>query len=102
MIKIHYDFSDSTELPLYQAKLALNRGESFTTHCTNFFHTKNLDCIIVCEDGRYMLVSEILENNRGQYTQKQIRKEHNIEKMFIAGAFEWEGLSIVDSPPPLN
>ena len=88
-------FSDGTELPLHQAKQALIRGESFTTHCTNFFNTDNPDCMIVCEDNRYILVEELLQNNEGQYTMKEIRKEHNIEKMFRAGAIRWENPPIV-------
>ena len=90
MIKIHFDFSDGTELPFFQAKQALDRGESFGTHCLNFFSTDHKDCAIVCDDGRYMLVSEILENNQGEYTQKQIREAHNLEKMFRAGALRWQ------------
>lgn len=95
MITIHYDFSDGTELPLYQAKQALISGESFTTHCTNLFNTDNLDCMILCKDGKYILVGELLQNNEGQYTDREIRTSHNIEKMFRAGSFEWEKLPIV-------
>lgn len=94
MIKIHYDFSDGTELLLHQAKEALIRGESFTTHCTNFFNTDNLECMIVCEDGRYMSVSELLENNKDQYTDKQIRKSHNLEQLFLSGCIKWEKFQI--------
>ena len=86
MIKIHYDFKDGSEIS-YKEGMDLKDG--FNTHCLDFFTTDNEaeDVLIMSKNGKTLSRNELLENN-GKYTLKEIRKEHNILKMFKANSFE--------------
>ena len=88
MIIIHYDFVLKTEVS-YKEGLLLE--DNFTTNCLDFFCTdcKATDVVIINKKGKYISRNELLQN-KGNYTNKQIRKEHNILKMFKAGSFVWE------------
>ena len=84
MIKIHYDFTDKTEISY---KEGLEKKDNFTTNCLDFFSLDfgASEVIIIDKEGNY-----ISRNNIQAHTKKEIRKEHNILKMFKAGAFKWE------------
>lgn len=88
MIKIHYDFIDNTELSYYEGLL---KGDDFNTNCLDFFcfDTNATDVVIINKNGNYISRNELLVNN-GCYTTKQIRKSHNILKLFKANAFKWK------------
>lgn len=83
MIKIHFDFTDGTEVS-YAEGYAL--GDNFTTCCLDFF-TTDQDAVVVKKNGEYLSVKEILLND-GSYTKKHIRHAHNLQKLLIAGHFE--------------
>jgi len=85
MITIHFDYTDGTEIS-YSEGLA--RVDNFTTCCLDFFTTDN-DCIIKKKSGEYLSVKEILAND-GAFTKKEIRHEHNLQKMLKANAFIWK------------
>lgn len=84
MIKIHYDFTDKTEISY---KEGLEKGDNFTTNCLQFFclDNKASEVIIINKEGKY-----ISRNNIQAHTLKEIRKEHNILKMFLSEAFDWK------------
>ena len=83
MITIHWDFKDGTEVSYINGKLI---GDNFTTHCLDFFNMdeKVDDVIVIRKDGKKISRKEIQN-----HTKKQIRKDHNILKMLLAGGLEW-------------
>ena len=88
MIKIHFDFTDNTEVS-YKEGLILK--DNFNTCCLDSFCTdcKATDVIIIDKSGNYISRNELLLN-KGNYTSKQIRNAHNILKMFKANTFNWQ------------
>lgn len=88
MIKIHYDFSDGTEISYIEG---LNLKDGFNTHCLDFFTMENSadDVIVCCKDGSYISRNE-LASNQFDYTEKEIRLAHNIQKMLKAGCFKFK------------
>ena len=83
MITIHWDFSDGTEISYMQGKLL---GDNFTTHCLDFFNMDERvdDVIVVRRTGK-----KISRKNIQRHIEKEIRKEHDIRKMLVAGSFNW-------------
>ena len=88
MVKIHYDFTDGTEVSY---KEGLDLRDNFNTNCLDFFQVENEaeDVVIVSKNGKTLSRNQLLKNN-GKYTVKHIRKEHNILKMFKSGSFSWQ------------
>jgi len=85
-IIIHYDFTTGEEVSFGEGK----KLDNFKTHCLQFFNTEGDDVTIIRKDGRYINNLELLKNVPGEYTEKEIRKAHNIRKIFVAGGFEWK------------
>ena len=83
MITIHWDFTDGSEVS-YQEGLELK--DNFTTCCLEFFNMdiEVDDVVVVGRTGK-----KISRKNIQQYTSKEIRKEHDIRKMLVAGSFNW-------------
>ena len=90
IIVINLDFTNGTEVSLYEGEILLESGVSFATNCTNLFSTHN-DCevIVVKKNGEYISKRELLANS-GMYTNKHIGPEHNIEKMLVANSFSFK------------
>lgn len=88
MIKIHYDFTNDTELSYQEG---LNKQDNFNTCCLDFFsfYHKCEDVIVVKQNGEYISRNELLSSEYVKYTDKQIREEHDILKMLKAGSFKW-------------
>ena len=88
-VTIHWDFTDGTELSFIEG---LASKKDFTTCCTHFFKFgyEQFDVTVVKKDGSYINKLELLDSNSGGYTNKAIRKEHNIEKLLIANHFQWK------------
>ncbi len=89
MLIIHFDFIDGTEVSYAEGK---ELGDNFTTNCLNFFTTygaPNSDVVVVKKDGSYISRNDLLNGKHPTYD-KQIRKAHNIDKMLIAGCFEFK------------
>lgn len=84
-INIHYDFTDGTEIPYGVAK---DCDTAFNTHCLDFFCTDNINATVKKADGKSIAVKDLLAND-GRFTEKEIRKSHNIRKMLVAGSLEW-------------
>ena len=87
MIKIHFDFVDGTEVS-YSEGLKLK--DNFNTNCLDFFcWDKDVDDVLVVDkNGNVLSRNTLLVKNT--YTEKQIRKTHNIQKMLKAGSFKWQ------------
>lgn len=83
IITIHWDFSDGTEVSYVDGIIA---EDSFTTHCLEFFNMDiDVDDVIVIT----RIGKKISRSNINKHTTKEIRKEHDIRKMLVAGKFEW-------------
>jgi len=61
-----------------------------TTHCLDFFSTycQAKDVKIISSEGSISRNELML--NTGDYTEKYIREEHNILKIFKAGGLKWK------------
>jgi hypothetical protein len=83
MITIHWDFTDGTEFS-YQEGLKLK--DHFNTCCLEFFNMDIDvdDVVVVKKSGK-----KISRKNIQQHTSKEIKKEHDIRKMLVAGSFNW-------------
>ena len=83
MITIHYDFTGGSEVS-YHEGLVLR--DNFTTCCLDFFNfdIETDDVIIIRKDGK-----RLSRKNINEHCVKEIRKQHNIHKMFVAGSFDW-------------
>lgn len=83
MITIHYDFTDGSEVSFHEGLLL---RDNFTTCCLDFFNfdIETDDVIIIRKDGK-----KISRKNIQKHCVKEIRKQHNIHKMFVAGSFDW-------------
>jgi hypothetical protein len=83
MIKIHWDFTDGTEVSYIEGK---SLGDGFSTHCLDFFNMdeKVDDVIVLRKDGK-----TISRKNINAHSVKEIRSSHNIRKMLVAGCFNW-------------
>ena len=93
IIYIHYDFTNSKESSYKEVlkQIDLNKKIIIYTHCLSFFcfDCKAHDVVIIDKEGKYIRRNVLLEN-KGNYTTKQIRKQHNILKMFLANSFNWQ------------
>ena len=83
MITIHFDFTDGTELSYVDGLL---KEDNFTTCCLEFFNMDIDvdDVVVVRRTGK-----KVSRKNIQQHTSKEIRKEHDIRKMLVAGSFNW-------------
>jgi len=67
----------------------LKLKDNFTTNSLDFFSFETeANVRVVKKDGSYIDRDELLKDNF--YTFKEIRKEHNIQKMLKAGAFKFK------------
>lgn len=83
MITIHWDFTNGTELSYVEG---CRKGDDFTTCCLEFFNMdiEVDDVVVVNKTGKI-----ISRKNIWLHSSKEIRKEHDIRKMLVAGAFQW-------------
>ncbi len=82
MITIHYDFTTGDEVSYVEG---LKLGDNFTTHCLEFFNMDiDVNEVLVLSKSGY-----ISRKNLNNHTTKEIRKEHNIRKILVAGGFKW-------------
>ncbi len=96
IIYINYDYTTAgnyfTEKSYKEVLNAIHdKKDAFIhTHCLDFFcfDTDVFDVIIRDKEGNELSRNALLKENN--YTEKQIRKEHNIHKMFKAGKFNWQ------------
>jgi len=87
MIKIHYDFTDGTEISYGEGKCL---DDDFTTNCLLFFtNDTHEEVVIETADGKFISKNDLMRNDP-HYTLKHMRQSHNILKMFLAGAFNWK------------
>ena len=87
MIKIHYDFTDGTEVSYAEG---LKLRDNFNTCCLDFFTTDHIadDIVVISKSGKELSRNELMKN-KGNFTLKEIRKEHDILKMLKANTFNW-------------
>lgn len=83
MIKIHWDFTDGTEVSYIQG---IELKDNFTTHCLDFFNMdiEVDDVVVIRNDGL-----KISRKNIQNHTNKEIRQAHNIHKMLVSNSFNW-------------
>lgn len=102
LVNIHFDYTTHTEVSYHEVWATMKESSKevgLQTHCLDFFCFDYLDiCEVIVwrKDGRFISMSQLLLND-GSYTDKEIRKEHNIHKMLKSGAFKWnhpEGTAI--------
>ena len=84
-VNIHMDFSDGSEIPYFDGKESL---KDFNTHCLQFFNDFRMDVTLIQKRGVYINNQELLRNT-GEYTDKEIRRMHNVLKIFLAGGLKW-------------
>lgn len=88
-IQINYDFTTGLELPYGTILSYLDSSDvCVQTHCLQFFNNFNLNVTIMKYNGDHINNQELLENT-GEYTDKQICREHNILKIFLVNGFKW-------------
>ena len=89
MITIHYDYTDGTEISYFKE---MNSKADFTTNCLLFFNNdEEQEVKILRENGDYIIKSDLFNTNF--HTEKDIRIEHNILRIFIANGFRWKSVS---------
>jgi hypothetical protein len=83
MIKIHWDFTDGTEVSYIQG---IELKDNFITHCLDFFNMdiEVDDVVVIRNDGL-----KISRKNIQNHTHKEIRQAHNIHKMLVSNSFNW-------------
>lgn len=86
MIKINFDFVDGIEVS-YLEGCELKDG--FTTNCLDFFNwDEETDNVLIIDKlGNVLDRNKLLQSNN--YTTKEIRKTHNLQKMLKANSFNW-------------
>lgn len=87
MITIHFDFANGTEISY---KEGLNKKDDFNTCCLDFFcfDTNVDDVVIKSKNGNTLSRNNLLKKGN-KHTLKEIRKSHNILKMFKSNSFNW-------------
>ena len=95
-IIIHADKTFCKEaLSYFETKEAISRGQEIIhTFALNFFCFDKLDqgydVILVAKDG-YIQLSDMLQNKgQGYSLGKEIRRAHNMQKMFVANALQFK------------
>lgn len=84
MIQINFDFVDGTEVSYMEGVML---KDNFTTNCLDFFSfsTKAENVRVVNKRGGYI---DLIENNG--YTVKEIRVEHDIQKILKSSGFKFK------------
>ena len=88
MIKIHYDFTDGTEVSYIEG---LELKDNFTTNCLDFFLSKidAEDVVVYKKDGSYVSRNELL-TNPSEYTGVHIKACYNFHKLLKANTFKFK------------
>src|SRR5271169_6884770 len=86
-IFINFDFTTGAELSYEEG---LKQDDTYETNVLDFFSFGKYadDVIVRKKDGSYISRNELL-NVHGTYIDKDIRSEHNIHRMLVAGAFKF-------------
>ncbi|MCK9279196.1 MAG: hypothetical protein M0P71_01020 [Melioribacteraceae bacterium] len=97
LINITYDYTNSTNLSFAEVEEAIKAGvENIHTTCLNFFDFAVLelgyDVIVVKKNLDSIILEDLLDSSTNVYTEKEIRRAHNVSKMLIAGAFKFKEL----------
>ena len=93
MITIHIDFVASNEVSYIEGLELLhnNPQATFNTNCLTFFsNTWETNVIVIDRHGRSIDRDELMSNTGYKYTDRQMRKGHNIYNMLISNAFTWK------------
>jgi uncharacterized protein (UPF0335 family) len=92
MVIIQFDYSDKNELLSYVEVLTNIEKETpvIYTNCLDFFSfstlDKGYDVKVVRANGDFILLKDLLKNDK-TYTNREIRKAHNVHKMLLANTF---------------
>ena len=87
MIIIHYDFTDGTEISYVEG---LKQRDNFNTHCFEFFTVDDpaSDVVVLKENDDFVSRNDLMLNNG--YTNKEMRKAHDIRRMLVGGCFKFK------------
>lgn len=90
-IFINYDYTTEDEFSYGEGEKIIEKYPDyvFETNCLLFIDRKDCDVTIRKKNGEYINNQEIYKNT-GEYTDKEIRKEHILLKIFLAGGFKWQ------------
>ncbi len=79
-------------MPLDMAKEQVaDEADIIYTYCTHFFNFEYLDKgyeVVACRGGKVFVLSELL-SNEFNYCDRQVRRQHNTEKMLRTGTFKF-------------
>lgn len=92
MLVILIDETTKECLPYIKVKKIHDKHNTYYTNCLVFFDFQYLEQfgdIVVRSGDKYISARELLDNT-GEYTEKNIKRIHNILKLFITGSFEWK------------
>jgi hypothetical protein len=103
MIEIYMDYTNDECKPYREVIDAIAHGQTnICTCCTDFFSFSYLDAgydvkVIWAKDDQTIQMSKLLDPEYSKtWTNKEIRKVHNLHKMLIAGVFDPERVSKSD------
>lgn len=87
MIKIHFDFTDGTEVSYLQG---CELKDNFTTNCLDFFNNdEKVDDVVVIDKQGNILSRKLLMSNKSEYSNKHMRNTHDLQKMLKSNSFNW-------------
>ena len=88
MIKIHFDFTDGTEVSYLEG---CKLQDNFTTNCLDFFNTSTpVDDVVVIDRNGNRLSRKLLRTWGGNpYYDKDIMMAHDIQQMLKDDEFNW-------------
>lgn len=94
-IIIQYDSSCEKCVSYVQVLEQISKSNALIhTNCLDFFSftylDKGYDVIVQKANGDYIILSELLCDAANQYTNKEIRKAHNVRKLLIANKFKFK------------
>lgn len=96
MIIINFDFTTGNEISYLDG---LDKQDDFETCVLDFFcatdYAINSDVIVRKKDGSFISRNKLM-SNESNYTVKFMRNAHNIRKMLVANAFDFEKGLIID------
>jgi hypothetical protein len=107
IVIIHYDYGGTYDIPYGRAQQYIDEHIGFTTQCLVFFNFDMIfnhgyeDVLVYKNNGSFISAMDLLKND-GYYTDKEIRKEHNIMKMLVAGCFTFKKRSHQTDPHGLE
>lgn len=98
ILYINWDYATGKEKSNIEIKdimVSTLEFKELETHCLHFFNFEYLykyfeDIIVRSKVNGYISLKELLDNKGKGYCTKQIRKEHNVEKLLISNMINFK------------